>query len=226
MKEPNKLWVSRTIVSTCLAVLLASGCAQRQPGIIRLHVVANSNSPGDQSLKLKVRDEVLRILGKAMAHAPSEQAAAEAIAEHLPDIARSVSLLVQRTSPGTGVNVEFGTYPFPERQYGDVIVPAGKYLALRVVLGDGTGDNWWCVLFPPLCLVDVAGNYNVDKEKLEILKKALEAAYAGGSSPLVAEPPKQNLQIQIRSALIDLLRRAGVTAKLRNLATLLIRLGH
>lgn len=124
--------------------------------LIRLHVIANSDRPADQALKYEVRDVVLRELSPRLATV-SRIEEAEAVVrrerDRLEEIANSY--LASRGVPYRA-RVELGNYAFPTRSYYDLVLPAGEYKAVRVVLGEGEGQNWWCVLFPPLCFVDIA----------------------------------------------------------------------
>ena len=125
--------------------------------LIRFHVIANSDSPYDQQLKLKVRDAVIGYLAADLAEEHDPQRAQEIIKEKIPEI-QAVSRTVLAGAADYDAQVQLGEYPFPTRNYGEFVLPAGNYEALRIVLGDGAGKNWWCVLFPPLCFVDVTGN--------------------------------------------------------------------
>ncbi|HHV93362.1 MAG TPA: stage II sporulation protein R [Firmicutes bacterium] len=125
--------------------------------LIRLHVLANSDSPADQELKLKVRDAVLAETGHLLTGAATKAEAWEKLElnrEVLQAAAQNVVNLAGKNYP---VEVRLGEYHFPERTYGTLRVPAGDYQAVKVVIGEGRGRNWWCVLFPPLCLLEGAG---------------------------------------------------------------------
>ena len=119
------------------------------PNILRLHVIANSDSNADQAVKLAVRDALLSVIEPG-----ASAAAAKAFL-------LNNGALLQKTAEDTlkkegfhyGAQLMLGTYPFPDRTYAGKTYPAGDYEALRVVLGRGEGQNWWCVLFPPLCIV-------------------------------------------------------------------------
>ena len=114
--------------------------------VVRLHVVANSNSEADQAVKLSVRDGILSAYSAAFTSAASAREAEAALSgelENIRHIAGEIS--------GEEVRVSLGRELFPQRVYGDVVLPAGEYTALRVVIGEGAGENWWCVMFPPLC---------------------------------------------------------------------------
>jgi stage II sporulation protein R len=123
-----------------------------QGEMIRLHVVARSDGLEDQRTKLAVRDALLKTFGKRL-EAETFDAALAAIQANLPDI-RRVAEKAAAARGETDVEVTFGLQDFPLRVYGGVTVPAGTYQALRVVIGGGEGRNWWCVMYPALCLTD------------------------------------------------------------------------
>ncbi len=123
--------------------------------IIRFRVIAASDRASDQALKLKVRDAVLELLKPDLQDAPDEEAAAAVIERSLPRIREVAEKTVREEGLSSPVRVSWGITDFPMKAYGPVIFPAGKYQALKIVIGDGEGKNWWCVLFPPLCYVDL-----------------------------------------------------------------------
>lgn len=124
-----------------------------QGEMIRLHVVARSDSEADQRIKLAVRDALLREFGERL-QADSYQAAADAVEANLDDIQRLAQRIAREMGETGEVTAAFGLYDFPSRVYGNITVPAGTYQALRVVIGGGAGRNWWCVIYPALCLTD------------------------------------------------------------------------
>ncbi len=120
--------------------------------VLRLHVIANSDTPEDQALKLQVRDAVLEAAEPWLEHSSSRAMAEAAISPHLPEleqVARAVLAEHGNTDP---VSVSLEDVWFPTRHYDTFSLPAGSYRALRVVIGQGEGQNWWCVMFPPLCM--------------------------------------------------------------------------
>jgi stage II sporulation protein R len=131
-----------------------SGCNAKQAPL-RLHVVANSNSTEDQEVKLKVRDELLGFSGQAMEEATSREAAEDYVLSHMAEIDRNAEDALKQNGFDYGATVSVGEFYFPEKTYGDTVYPAGNYQAVKIVLGAGQGDNWWCVIFPPLCLIAV-----------------------------------------------------------------------
>ena len=119
--------------------------------VIRLHVIANSDSPEDQALKLEVRDQVLAH-AEELYPAGADRTAAAAIQEHLPELAAAGQRVLEERGCDYAVRAELTETWFPTKEYEDFALPAGEYTALRVVIGEGAGQNWWCVAFPPLCL--------------------------------------------------------------------------
>ncbi len=136
------------------AVLAGRQAALSPPGILRFHVIANSDAAEDQRAKERVRDAVLALLGPELAEARSA-AEARALVESRKDaVAAAARAVLASSGLGYPVRVEIGSFPFPARPYRDFVLPAGNYEAVRLVLGKGEGRNWWCVLFPPFCLAE------------------------------------------------------------------------
>ena len=140
--------------------------------LIRLHVVANSDSPEDQALKLDIRDAVLDYMRMELKDSKDIEQTKFIISKNFGKIEEIARNKIAGQGKDYPVKTTMGIYPFPTRSYGDVTLPAGYYQALRIVIGEGGGVNWWCVLFPPLCFVDAAHGTVPDDVK-ESLKKAL-----------------------------------------------------
>ena len=145
-------WETAALLALCLALLWGSWAQAKQEriaaGLIRLHVLAASDAPEEQALKLRVRDAVLSAVEPALAGASDADEARALLEAALPSIARAA----EGSSEGRPVQVDLGMEDYPLRDYEDFALPAGRYLSLRVILGEGQGHNWWCVVFPPLCL--------------------------------------------------------------------------
>ena len=124
--------------------------------VIRLHVLANSDSEEDQALKLEVRDRVLETTSALLAGETDPQAAAVLLDQHLDDIAQTAAQEISAQGHDDRVEVRLEQTWFPTRQYRGISLPAGNYLALRVLIGAAEGQNWWCVVFPNLCLPAVS----------------------------------------------------------------------
>ena len=173
----------------CLAVLTASlvtafalwradvkaqGDLQRHLAgeVLRFHVLANSDSSGDQELKLKVRDAVLDYLEAEMPEKMNVDETADWVRRHVGEIGEVGEDTVRSEGYDYPVNAAVTTCFFPDKTYGDVMFPAGNYEALRVEIGAAKGKNWWCVLYPNLCFLDTV-NAVVPEEGREKLKNVL-----------------------------------------------------
>ncbi|WP_018754679.1 stage II sporulation protein R [Paenibacillus terrigena] len=124
---------------------------------IRLRILANSDSAFDQKVKREIRDKVVDQVNTWVATLEDPQSLKQArakIKDHLSDIEKLVGKELAAREQDYGYKVELGVVPFPTKMYGDQVYPAGDYEALRITLGKGEGQNWWCVLFPPLCFID------------------------------------------------------------------------
>lgn len=139
-------------------------------GVFRLHVIANSDSVEDQNLKYKVRDALLDYMNSICSNVSSKEDAMNIASEHLEDFKAIAENVIYENNYTYPVSVEIGKYDFPTKNYGDVSIPAGIYDALRVKIGKASGKNWWCVMFPPLCFVDVSSGI-VPNESKELLQE-------------------------------------------------------
>ena len=122
-------------------------------GIIRLHVIANSDSAADQALKLKVRDAIIEYMNKHDDSADPD-AMRDYLESDLDRFRRIAAGVIASEGCDYSVTADLGVRYIPEKTYGDITFPAGNYEALNITIGNGQGENWWCVLFPPLCLLD------------------------------------------------------------------------
>lgn len=128
--------------------------------LVRLHVVADSDSAEDQELKLLVRDAVLDCARGLLCECESADAAYAILTENLGALESAASACAADNGFDGTVCAQTGVFEFPERDYGGVTVPAGEYRALRVTIGSGEGQNWWCVLYPTLCVSAEGGYYS------------------------------------------------------------------
>ena len=167
------------IVLLCSILIWAksmTGMAKVQEGIaneiIRFHVLANSDSDEDQALKLKVKNEVVRCMQQEMAHCSDKEEARRYIIEnsdHIKEIAESV---IAQEGYSYSVEVRLETTYFPIKTYGDLTFPEGEYEALRILIGDAEGKNWWCVMYPSLCMVNESYSI-VPEESKDTLRTVL-----------------------------------------------------
>ena len=124
--------------------------------VLRLHVVANSDSDSDQARKLLVRDAVLAEASRLLEGVSGRTEAEAALAPHLEELAQAGAEALARTGRADPVTVALADQWFPTKEYDGFSLPAGQYRALKVTIGEGKGRNWWCVVFPPLCLASVS----------------------------------------------------------------------
>lgn len=151
---------------------LGLGQAGRE-GVLRLHVIANSDSPADQAAKLRVRDAILAYEAGRL----DTRSAATVRAGILADgagLLRAVEESLRESGMAYGARLALGRYAFPDREYAGKRYPAGEYQALRVVLGQGAGQNWWCVLFPPLCILELPDGEIEGEEMQSLLLKLIQ----------------------------------------------------
>ncbi len=134
-----------------LPILPLSGEERVYTDTIRLHVLANSDSDEDQALKLMVRDAIIERVAEMTEHASSRSEAETAIREGLGDIETDARALLEAEGYDYSIEAVINEEYYPERSYEGIRLPEGKYLSLRVLIGEAEGQNWWCVLYPPLC---------------------------------------------------------------------------
>ncbi len=140
-----------------LAVLLGTSsfendCRDIRQEVLRLHVIANSDSAEDQALKLAVRDALLKKSDEIFSGGETKESSEKAVCQNLSLMLETAEAVLRENGVDESVCVSVGKSRFPTRSYSSITLPAGEYDALRVVIGEGKGKNWWCVMFPPLCL--------------------------------------------------------------------------
>ena len=154
MKRLHK-WELALLLGLCAALLWGAWSTQQQQELsrkmIRLHVIAHSDSTEDQALKLQVRDAVLDYATAVLQRSEDMAAAQKELQSQLPRIESIARAAVTAEGYDYGVTASLGQAEFPLKEYDGFSLPAGEYTALRLVIGEGEGQNWWCVVFPPLC---------------------------------------------------------------------------
>ena len=140
--------------------------------LIRFHVIANSDSDKDQKLKLKVRDEVISYLQPKLENSNSIEESEKIIKNEYKTLENISKKVISKNGYNYIVKVGLEYSNFPAKQYSSVVLPAGKYKALRIIIGEGKGKNWWCVMFPPLCFIDDQ-NGIIDEKTDKKLKEVL-----------------------------------------------------
>ena len=175
--------------------------------VFRLHVIANSDSKEDQDLKYKVRDNLLEYMNTICKDCTSKSEAISLIEENKEEFKKIAENTIKEEGYSYSVNINIGNFEFPTKNYGDISLPAGYYDALRVEIGEAKGQNWWCVMFPPLCFVDISSGVVSDESK-EVMKDNLsEEEYA-----LVSDD--SSTEINFKFKLLEFFTNSGfITAK-------------
>ena len=141
--------------------------------IIRFHVLANSNSNDDQKLKIKVKDKIIEYIFPKLENSNSLEESREILANNEDEIIKIANECINENGYNYSVKVEFKRENFPEKVYGNISLPQGEYEAFRVLIGEASGENWWCVMFPPICFVDVTKGQVSYDETEESMKEVL-----------------------------------------------------
>ena len=137
-----------------------------------MHIIANSDSVEDQFLKYKVRDSILEYMNSIVNNSMEKNEITKIMELHLDDFKEVAQNIVIENGYSYNVTVEIGNFEFPTKTYGDISFPPGYYDALRIKIGKASGQNWWCVMFPPLCFIDISSGIVPDDSK-EILESEL-----------------------------------------------------
>lgn len=166
----------------------SSDYAYNPENLIRLHVIANSDLAYDQELKLQVRDAIMRETAETFRAATTIEQARRLLAANLARIDGIAHQTVAAAGYHYPVRTEFGIFPFPAKTYGAMVLPPGEYQALRVVIGEGQGKNWWCVLFPPLCFLNLDSGLATRRVTITPAKDAAGAVDAAGSGTSTPAP--------------------------------------
>lgn len=181
---------------------------------IRLHVIANSDSDLDQQLKLRVRDRIITEFSSRFAKSESLEQSRRIVKNSLSEIEEIAYREIKGSSFNYGVNAVYGRFDFPDKVYGEHIYPSGNYEALKVVLGDGSGKNWWCVMFPPLCFVDITHGVatdkrNINNEKIKHQDKDEdECRYEEASEDIYEEKASKEIkEIKYKFKIVELIKK-------------------
>jgi len=214
MKEKEKkFWMKPAIALIYTAVfifLLFNYFAEKvnqdlSDSMIRLHIVANSDSVQDQALKYRVRDAVIGYMTKNMDGLKNKRNAIDFINSHLHEIEQVANNVIEQEVIGNNVKASFGKYPFPSKQYANMILPAGFYDALKIEIGDAKGQNWWCVMFPPLCFTeDTKGE--LDEEYISILKEEL----SDEEIEIIINDGDKEIPVEIKFKIVEIFQESKI----------------
>lgn len=170
--------------------------------VFRLHVIANSNSDEDQALKYKVRDALIDYMNSISKDISSKEEAIKIAEENKDNFYNIAKEVINNNGFDYDVNIKIGNFSFPTKTYGDISLPAGFYDALKVEIGNANGKNWWCVMFPSLCFVDVSEGIVPDESKEDLQSNLQEEEYNLISS--------DDLEFQVKFKLVELFENAKI----------------
>ena len=161
--------------------------------VFRLHVVANSDTDEDQTLKLKVRDNLLKYMNNICANCSTKEEAITIAKTHKNEFQKIATQTILENGYNYSVKINIDNFYFPTKNYGDISLPAGMYDALRVEIGEAKGQNWWCVMFPSLCFIDISSGI-VDNEAKENLEENLETE----SYSIISDTKKTDIKFKFK----------------------------
>ena len=161
--------------------------------VFRLHVIANSNSDEDQNLKYKVRDNLLNYMNNICKNCTSKEEAINIVSKYQEEFKQVALETIKNEGYSYDVNITIGNFEFPTKHYGDISLPAGYYDALRVEIGEACGRNWWCVMFPSLCFVDISSGIVPEESKEELQDILSDEEYA-----IISDNSKPNIKLKFK----------------------------
>ena len=191
MRKTIGFLMAAILLVAAFTVLPVHGEAGIYDNVIRLHVLAASDSEQDQALKLAVRDAVLEEAQTVLKSA-KDRAEAEAILRtNLPAFEEAARAALANCGASNTVSVSLGEEEYPTKRYEKLAFPAGEYLSLRVMIGEAQGQNWWCVLFPPLCL-------SAATDRRETETACLSAGLTGEQYRMIADTDKTKYKLRFK----------------------------
>lgn len=178
--------------------------------VFRLHVLANSDSEEDQALKLKVRDSILNYMNNICSNCSTKAEAISLANTHKDEFQQIAENTIKANGYNYPVKININNFYFPTKNYGDITLPAGFYDAMRIEIGDAKGKNWWCVMFPSLCFIDISSGVVNDEAKNNLEQNLDEESYN-----LISD--QDNPEIEFKFKLVEFLSNNGLfTAKTNN----------
>ncbi|WDV46019.1 stage II sporulation protein R [Clostridiaceae bacterium M8S5] len=219
MKKSKKLiFITRiTAIIICLTFLIAiffkdSDLAHVSAAedsykekLVRFHVIANSDSEFDQNLKLKVRDKVLEKIGPKIENITDIEKSKQIINKNLSYINQIANEVIKENGKEYTAKSSLENCYFPTKSYGDIVLPAGEYQAVRIVLGSGKGKNWWCVMFPPLCYIDVSNGLTDRRSHAELKSVLTQEEYNK-----IVKTEGVNSDIKLKSKVAEILEETKI----------------
>lgn len=173
-----------------------------QNSVFRLHVIANSDSKEDQNLKYKVRDALIEYMNSISKDITSKEDAVNIAIKNKNEFYNIAKKVVLDNGFDYNVNIEIGNFSFPTKTYGDISLPSGFYDALKVEIGEASGQNWWCVMFPSLCFIDLSEGIVPEESKEDLQNNLQEEEYNLISS--------DTLEFKLKFKVVELFENAKI----------------
>ena len=184
--------------------------------LIRFHVIANTDSEEDQNLKINVKNKVIEYLYPYLNNSQSLDESRQIIKDRMQDVKKLAEEVIKANNYEYKIQVELSRENFPDKSYGNITLPQGNYEAFRIIIGDGQGKNWWCVMFPPLCFVDESKaevEYNKTENRINSKKNNLNLEMKSNSDENKSEEldnqddkEKNEDDIQIKFKIVEILK--------------------
>jgi len=194
-------------ISICAFAYANAISTSLEDSVFRLHVLANSDSQEDQNLKYKVRDALIEYMNSLCKDVTSKQEAILIAEENKNKFYEIAKDIISENGYNYDVSVEIGNFSFPTKNYGDISLPSGYYDALRVKIGKAEGQNWWCVMFPPLCFVNVSSGIVPEDSKNNLKENLSDEEFSIISN-------ENSSQVKFKFKLIEFLNSVNIlTAK-------------
>ena len=176
--------------------------------VFRLHVIANSDSDIDQNLKYIVRDNLLEYMNSLCVNCTSKEEAITIANAHIEEFKQIALTTIKDEGFDYSVNISIGNFEFPTKHYGDISLPSGYYDALKVEIGEAKGQNWWCVMFPPLCFVDSSSGIVPEESKEDLENVLTDEEFS------IISDNEQNPTFKLKFKILEILNDTGlITAK-------------
>lgn len=180
--------------------------------IIRFHVIANSDSKNDQALKLKVRDKVLEYMQPKLKKSKSIDESRKIIQQNNQEIIAIANRVIKENGYNYSVRSTLSNENFPIKTYGNITLPQGRYEAYRIIIGNGEGQNWWCVMFPPVCFVDITkGEVSYKQTEAEMKRVLSPEEYKIVNNQLNSSNNKNDIKVQFK--VLEIIKNAKNPAR-------------
>lgn len=208
----KKIFMSALLVLVAILIAYSAeayeGLCEIRGKVIRLHVLANSDTLEDQDLKYKVRNKIIDKFNKEFESISTKDEGSNIIIENLDQIREEAEEIIREEGYAYDVAIYYGSYKFPRKRYQEIILPEGYYDAVRIEIGNAEGSNWWCVMFPPLCFVDFGKDEDSPVFDIQAEKKLEEVLTLEEIQVIKAKRGLEN--IQLKSKIFEFIEKGRV----------------